>query len=62
MASRVLRGGGPPHEAVHAAVRRLTHEASRRWMHHEHLVDDITVIILLLDEAKLANGTVAQAV
>mmetsp|Transcript_62908 Transcript_62908/g.187161 ORF Transcript_62908/g.187161 Transcript_62908/m.187161 type:complete len:142 (+) Transcript_62908:252-677(+) len=59
LASRALHSAGPIHSAVHVAVRRLAVEASRRWMHHEHLVDDITVIMLIFDRSK---GSLLQTV
>ena len=62
MASKALSSTpGAANVAAHAAVRRLTVEASKRWYSHEHLVDDITVILLVFDRAK-AGGAVEQAV
>ena len=61
MASKALSSSAAPtNAAVHAAVRRLTVEASKRWFSHEHLVDDITVIILVFDRAKAAAGSPRQ--
>lgn len=54
---KVLNTGGD----LHQAVRKLVVEASRRWMCHEHLSDDITVIIVAFDPIRLGKADSASA-